>query len=109
MAGNNPVNRPTASSSTPYGQIPGVPGRPPISLAITRFQLSVDLRRTDEAGIPDLPTLSEIASDEFDTDSESDDLFDWGGTDGKGLKQTEFSSTQFTQSMWQRNFIAFNK
>jgi hypothetical protein len=32
LAGNIPVNCPTSSSCTPYGQIPGAPGRPPISL-----------------------------------------------------------------------------
>ena len=111
-AGNIPVNRPTSSSSTPYGQIPGTPGRPPISLPKKRFQPAVESRRTDVAGIADLPPLPEITYDEFDADAESDDLLDLGGAEGKApisLKQTEFSLKQFAKRMGQPNCSTFNK
>jgi hypothetical protein len=111
-AANNPVNRPTSSSSTPYGQLPGAPGRPPISLPTKRFQPAAEPRRTDVAGIADLPPLPEISYDEFDADAESDDSSDLGGAEGKApisLKQTEFSLKQFAKRMGQPNFSAFNK
>ena len=111
-AANNPVNRPTLSSSTPYGQLPGAPGRPPISLPTKRFQPAAEPRRTDVAGIADLPPLPEISYDEFDADYESDDSSDLGGAEGKAptsLKQTEFCLKQFAKRMGQPNFSAFNK
>jgi len=83
LPGNIPVNRPTSSTSTPYGQLPGAPGRPPISLPMIRFQLSAEPHRTDVAGIADLPLLPEISCDEFDADYESDDSSDLGGAEGK--------------------------
>ena len=60
-AGNHPVNRPTSSSSTPYGQIPSAPRRPLISLPTKQFQLVAELGRIDVAGIADLPPLPEIS------------------------------------------------
>jgi hypothetical protein len=67
------VIQPTSSASTPYGQVPGAPGRPPISLPTKRFQPAAEPCRTDVAGIADLPPLPEISRDEFDADYESDD------------------------------------
>jgi len=55
QAGNNPVNGLTLSSSTPHGQIPGAPGRPPISLPSKRFQPAAEPRQTDVVRISDLP------------------------------------------------------
>jgi hypothetical protein len=78
-AGNDPVNRPTSSSSTLYGQIPRRPGTPPLSLPAKLYQPAVEPRRTDVAGIADLPPLPEISYDEFGADVESDDSLDWGG------------------------------
>ena len=111
-AGNIPVNQSTSSSSTPYGQIPGSPGRPPSGLPKKRFQPAAEPRRTDVAGIADLAPLADISYDEFDADAESDDSSDLGGAEGKALislKQTEFSLKQFTKRMGQLNFSAFNK
>ena len=102
LAGNHPVNRLTSSSFTPYGQFPGAPGRPPISLRTKPFQLAEEPRRPDVAGIADLPPLPEISYYEFDADAESDDSSDLGGAEGKApisLKQTEFSLKQFAQRM----------
>jgi hypothetical protein len=73
LPGNIPVFRPTLSASTPYGQLLGTPGRPPISLQPERFQPAAQPCGTDIAGIVDLPTLPEIAYDESDADDESDD------------------------------------
>jgi len=61
QAGNYPVNWPTSSSSTPYGQFPGAPGRPPISLPMKRFQPAAEPCRTDVARIADLPPLPEFS------------------------------------------------
>jgi len=61
LPGNIPVIQPTSSASTPYGQLPGTPGRPPISLTMRQFQLAAEWRRTDVAGIVDLPPLPEIS------------------------------------------------
>ena len=69
-------------------------------------------RRTDVAGIADLPPLPEISYDEFDADYESDDSSDLGGADGKApisMKQTEFSFKQFAKRMGQPNFSLFNQ
>ena len=112
LPGSIPVIRPTSSASTPYGQLPCAPGRPPISLPTKRFQPAAEPRRTDVAGIADLPPLPEISYDEFDADYESDDSSDLGGAEGKApisLKQTEFSLKQFAKRMGQPNFSAFNK
>jgi hypothetical protein len=100
--GNIPVIRPTSFSSTPYGQLPGAPGRPPISLPTKRFKPAAEPPRTDVAGIADLPPLPEIAYDEFDADYESDDSLYLGGDEGKAptsLKHTEFSLKQFAKKM----------
>jgi hypothetical protein len=83
LTGNNPVNRPTSSSSTPYGQIPGAPGRPPISLPMKRFHPAAEPRRTDVAGIAELPPLPDISYDEFDSNAVSNDSSDLGGAKGK--------------------------
>jgi hypothetical protein len=72
----------------------------------------VEPRKTDVAGIADLPPLPEIPYDKFDADVESDDLSDLGGAEGKipiSLKQTEFSLKQFAKIMGQPNFSAFNQ
>jgi len=61
-AGNNPVNWPTSSSSTPYGQSPGTPGRSPISLQKKQFKPGAELCRTEVAGIADLPPLLVLAT-----------------------------------------------
>ena len=100
LPGNIPVIWPTSSASTPYGQLPGPPGRPPISLPTKRFQPAAEPRRTDVAGIADLPPLPEISYDEFDADYENDDSSDLGGSKGKApisLKETEFSLKQFAK------------
>jgi len=68
LPGNIPVIWLTSSSSTPYGQIPGTPERPSISLPTKRFQPVAEPHRTDVAGIADLPPLPEIAYDEFDAE-----------------------------------------
>jgi hypothetical protein len=72
----------------------------------------VEPRRTDIAGIADLPPLPEISYDQYDADYESDDSSDLGGAEGEApisLKQTEFSLKQFAKRMGQPNFSAFNK
>jgi len=110
--GNNPVIRPTSSASTAPGQLPGAPGRPPISLPTKRFQPAAEPRRTNVAGIADLPPLPEISYDQYDAEYESDDSSDLGWAEGKAsisLKQTEFSLKQFAKRMGQPNFSAFNK
>jgi hypothetical protein len=76
------------------------------------FQLAAEPRRTDVAGIVDLPPLPDISYDKFDADAERDESLDLGGAEGYaaiGLKQTEFSLKQFAKRMWQPNFIPFNK
>jgi len=57
LLGNDPVIRPTTSTSTPYGQLPGWSWKCPISLPTKRFQPAVEPHITDVAGIPDLPPL----------------------------------------------------
>jgi len=112
LLGNIPVIPPTSSASTPYKQSPGAPGRPPISLPTKRCQPAAKPRRTDVAGIADLPPSPEISYDEFDADYESDDSSDFGGAQGKApisLKQSEFSLKQFAKKMGLPNFSAFNK
>jgi len=81
--GNNPVIWLTASATTPYGQLSGAPGRPPISLPMERFKPATELRRTHVAGIAYLPPLPEISYDKFDADYESNDSSDLGGAKGK--------------------------
>ena len=73
-----------------------------MSLPTKRFQLAAEPRRTDVAGIADLPPLPEICYDEFDAQYESDDSSDLGRAEGKApisLKQTEFSVKQFAKTM----------
>ena len=54
--GNNPVNLPTSSSSTPPpGPPSGAPGRPPISLPTKRFLPAAEPCKTDVARTADLP------------------------------------------------------
>jgi hypothetical protein len=111
-AGNYLVNRPTSSSSTPYRQSPGAPGSPHISLPMKRCPPAAEPRRTDAAGIADLPPLPENSYDKFDADAESDDSSELGRAEGKApisLKQTEFSLKQFANRMGQPNFSACNK
>jgi len=112
LPGNIPVIRPTSSASTPYWQLPGASGRPPISLPMKWFQPPAGLHRTDVAGIADLPPLPEISYDEFNADFGSDEASDLGGAEGKApisLKPMEFSLKQFAKRMGQLNFSAFNK
>jgi len=81
--GNHRVNLPTSSSSTPPPQPPcGAPGRHPISLPTKRFQPPAEPRKTDVAGIADLPPLPELSYDEFDAAEESDNSLDLGGAEG---------------------------
>jgi hypothetical protein len=64
------------------------------------------------AGIADLSLLPDSSYDQYDTDYESDDSSDMGGTKGKApisLKQTEFSLKHFAKRMRQPNFSTFNK
>jgi hypothetical protein len=93
--GNNPVNWPTSSSSTPPpGSPSGAPGRPPISLPTKRFLPAAEPQKRDVARIADLPPLPEISYDKYDADDKSDNSSDLGGAEGKppvSLKQTEFS------------------
>jgi hypothetical protein len=109
LPGNIPIIWPTSSGSTQYRQLPGAPGRLPISILTNRFQLRAKPCRTD---IADLPLLQEISYDELDADYESDDTSHLGRAEGKApisLKQTEFTLKQFAKSMGQPNFSAFNK
>jgi len=111
--GNNPVNRPTSSSSTPSpGPPSGAAGRPPISLPTKPFLPPVEPRKTDVPRIADLSPLPEISYDKYDADDGSDDSSDLRGAEGKppvSLKQTEFSLKQFANRMGQANYSAFNK
>jgi len=112
LPGNIPVIRPTTSASTPYGQLPGTPGRPTISVPTKRLQPEVEPCTTDDSGIADLPPLPEISHDEFDADYESDHSSDFGRAEGKApisLKQTEFPLKQFAKRMGQPKFSAFNR
>ena len=112
-SGNNPVNRPTSSSSTPPpGSPAGAPGRPPNSLPTERFLPPVEPRKTVFARIVDLPPLSEISYDQYDADDESDNSLDLGCAEGKppiSLKQTKFSLKQFAKRMGQANCSMLNK
>jgi len=99
-AGNIQVNRLTSSSSTPYIESPDSCGRPPNGLPMKQFLQATEPRRTDVAGIADLPPLPDICYDIFDADAESNDSVDLGGAEGKApisLKQMEFSLTQFAK------------
>jgi hypothetical protein len=59
--GNNPVNRPTSSSSMPAPRHPsGTPGRAPNSLPMIQFLLCTGPWKTDVAKIVDLPPLPDI-------------------------------------------------
>jgi hypothetical protein len=72
----------------------------------------VEPRRTDVAGIEDLPPLPEISYDEFDADHESDESSGLGWAERQAptsLKQIEFSLKQFAKRMGQPTFSAFNK
>ena len=113
LTGNHPVNLPTSSSSTPPPQTPpSAPRRYPISLLTKRFQPPAEPRKTDVAGVADLPQLPKLSYDEYDADEESDNSSDLGGADGKPsntLRQTEFSLKQFAKRMGQANYSVFNK
>jgi len=109
---SNPVIWRSSSSSNAPGQLPSAPGRPPISLPTKRFLPAAEPRRTDVAGIADLPPLADTSYDQYDADYESEDSSDLGGAEGKAsnsLKQKEFSLKQFAKRMGQHNFTAFNK
>jgi len=109
---NNPVIWPTSSSSSAPGQLPGAPGRPPISLPTEQFQPSAEPCRTDVAQNATFPPLPEISCDENDADYESNDPSDLGGAEANApisLEQTEFSLKQFAKWMGQPNFSALNK
>jgi hypothetical protein len=71
----------TSSVSTPEGQIPSPPGKPPISLPTKRFQPVEELHRTDVAGIVNLPQLSEISYEIVNANYECDDSPDLGGAE----------------------------
>jgi len=112
LPGINPVIRPTSSASIPYGQLPGVPGGPPISLTMKQFQPAVERRMTDVAGSVDLHPSSEISYDKFDEDNQSNNSSDLGRAKGNApisLKQTQFSLKEFPKGKGQPNFCAFNK
>ena len=112
LSGNIPVIRLTTSSSTPYGQIPGAPRTPTISLPIKRFQPDAELYRIDVVEIAELSPLPEISYEEINADAESNDSLDMSGAEGKApisLKQTEFPLKQFGKRMGQPNFSMFNK
>jgi len=82
--GNNPVNRPISSSSTPPPGPPfGAPGRPPISHPTKRFLPPVEQRKRDVACIADLAPLTENDYHDYDADDESDDSSDLGAIEGK--------------------------
>jgi len=84
--GNNPVNWPISSSSTPPPRHPfGAPVRPPISLPMNGFLPPAEPRKTDVARIADLPPLPEIFNQEYDADNETDNSSDLGGAEGKPL------------------------
>jgi len=62
--GNHPLNHLTASSSTPPSPPPsGAPGRHPISLLTRGLKPPAELRKTDVAGIVDLPPLPQMSYD----------------------------------------------
>jgi hypothetical protein len=91
---------------------PGPPGSPPIRLPTKQYPQAAEPRRTDVAGIMDLPPLQEIDYDEFDADCESDDASDFGVAESKApisLKQMEFSLKQFAKRMMQSSFSTFHK
>jgi hypothetical protein len=94
-AGNITVNWPTSSSSTPYGQIPCTPVRPPIILPMKRSQPAAVTRDTNATRILDLPPSSKISHDEFDAVAESDYTSDSDGAEGNTL----ISSTQMAFSL----------
>ena len=111
--GNNPVNRPTSSSSTPGpGPLSGALGRHPNSLPTQGFLPPAEARKTNGPRIVDLPSLPEIPYDKYDVDDERNDSSDLGGAEGKppvSLKQTEFSVKQFVKRMRQANYKVCNK
>jgi len=77
-----------------------------------RFQPAEEPRRTDVAGITNLPQLPDITFHKYDADYESDDSSDMGEADCKapiGLQETEFCLKQFAQWMGQPNYSTFNK
>jgi len=51
--GNNPVIWLTSSAATAPAQLPGAPGRPPISLPMKRSQPAAERPRTDVAKVPE--------------------------------------------------------
>jgi len=88
------------------------PRRPPIGLSLKWFQTAAEPRRTDVAGIADLPPIPDISYDQKNADSESDNSSDMGGAKDQApisLKQTEFSFKQYAKRMGQPNFSIFNQ
>jgi hypothetical protein len=70
------------------------------------------LRRTDVAGIADLPPLADISYDEFDAGVQSIHSSDLGGAEGQAptsFMQTELWLKQFVKRIGKSNFGAFNK
>jgi hypothetical protein len=97
LPGDIVVIWPISSASTPYGQLRGTHGRPPVSLPMNRFQTAVESRRTDVVGIVKLSPLPDISYDKFDVEYQSNVSSDFGGVERKAptsLKQTEFSLKQ---------------
>jgi len=96
-------------TSTSFRCTWGTPHKPPLKKTC---QPPAEPRKTDVAGIADLPQLQGMSYNEYDAADESDDLLDLGGVECKppiSLKQTQFSLKQFAKRMGQANYSAFNK
>jgi len=97
--GNDPVNRPTSSSSTlPPGPFSSAPCRPPISLPTKRFLPPAESQKADVGRNADLLPLPEISYNDYDADDESYDPLDLGGAEGTPAvspKQIKFSLMEF--------------
>jgi len=111
--GNNAVNQPTSSGSTPPpGAASSTPGRPPIRLPMKQFVPPAEPWNTDVARTADLPPMPEISSDDYYAVDKSDDHWTSGGAECKpavSLEQTEFFFKQFAKRMGQSNYSAFNE
>jgi hypothetical protein len=111
--GNHPVNQPASSSlSRPPHPPSGAPGRHPISITTKRFQPPAEPRKTDVAGIANLPTLPDMSYKLSNATDENNYSSNLGGAEGKppiSLTQTEFSLKQFAKRMGQPNCSAFNR
>jgi len=71
---------------------------------MNRFLPPVELRKSDGAGIVDLPSVQEICYDKYNAKDECDDLpnlHSAGSIPPIHLKQTEFSLPQFATRMGQ--------